>query len=123
MEYIDMKMDELLLASFGEETTKINVKFSKTIQVKQYEPETVTVESELEFNGSLLGITRDTITNVLQSTLEYSVLCHNYKKGLITNEEFGKSKENLEESAEAILNKYEKLTGSSRHSLLNLQKQ
>lgn len=123
MEYIDMKMDELLLASFGEETTKINVKFSKTIQVKQYEPETVTVESELEFNGSLLGITRDTITNVLQSTLEYSVLCHNYKKGLITKEEFAKSKENLEESAEAILNKYEKLTGSSRYSLLNLQHQ
>ena len=118
-----MKMDELLLASFGEETTKINVKFSKTIQVKQYEPETVTVESELEFNGSLLGITRDTITNVLQSTLEYSVLVHNYKKGLITKEEFSKSKENLEESAEAILNKYEKLTGSSRNSLLNLQHQ
>lgn len=42
-------MDSLLQADFGEKSSKIRVSFKKTIQIEQYNPETMQVDTEVEF--------------------------------------------------------------------------
>ena len=115
-----MDMDKLLSSRLGEKGCKITASFKKTVQIKPYEPETFEVDAELEYDIELSSMERDAIANVLQSTLEYGVLCHLYKKQLIDKDEFRYNKNSLEISSEAILTKFEKITGKSRNDILHL---
>lgn len=113
-----MDMNTLLGADFGEKSSKIKVSFKRTIQIEQYNPETIQVDTEVEFEGHMQAIDRDTIICVLQSTTEYQALIHLYKKGLIDSTEFVNTRTKLEKSCEDVLTKYEKLTGKSRDTIL-----
>ena len=116
-----MEMDRLLSCKLCEKSNTIKVSFRKTIQIKPYEPEVFEVENELVFDRELTSIERDTIANILESTLEYGVLCHLYKKQYINKDEFALSKQSLELSSEAMLTKFEKITGKSRDTLINFE--
>lgn len=116
-----MDMDSLLSSKLGEKSSKISVSFKKTLQIKQYEPEIFDISAELSYDRELSSIERDTIANILESTLEYGVLCHLYKKQLIGRDEFASSKQSLELSSEAMLVKFEKLTGKSRNDILHFE--
>lgn len=116
-----MDMDKLLSSKLGEKSNKLSVTFRKTIQLKQYEPETFEVSSELEYDRELSSMERDTLSNILQSTLEYGVLCHLYKRQLISKDEFAYNKSSLELSSEAMLKKFETITGKSRNDILHIE--
>ncbi len=111
-------MDSLLQADFGEKSSKIRVSFKKTIQIEQYNPETMQVDTEVEFEGHMNAMERDTIICVLQSTTEYQALIHLYKKGLISSDEFVKTRAKLEKSCDDVLTKYENITGKNRDTIL-----
>lgn len=113
-----MDMNTLLSADFGEKSSKIKVSFKRTIQIEQYNPETMQVDTEVEFEGHMSAIERDAIICVLQATTEYQALIHLYKKELIDSQEFVSTRTKLEKSCEDVLTKYEKLTGKSRDSIL-----
>lgn len=113
-----MDMNTLLGADFGEKSSKIKVSFKRTIQIEQYNPETIQVDTEVEFEGSMSAIERDTIICVLQATTEYQALIHLYKKELIDSQEFVSTRTKLEKSCDDVLNKYEKLTGKSKNNIL-----
>lgn len=113
-----MDMNTLLGADFGEKSSKIKVSFKRTIQIEQYNPETIQVDTEVEFEGHMQAIDRDTIICVLQSTTEYQALIHLYKKGLIDSTEFVNTRTKLEKSCEDVLTKYEKITGKNRDTIL-----
>lgn len=115
-----MNLDRLLVTNFGEGSCKISASIKKTIQVKQYEPKAFELETELNFDRSFSLIEKAVIQNTLEVYLEYSLICHLYKVGIISNEEFADDKNKLELSSEAILTKYEKLTGNSRDTILEM---
>lgn len=114
-----MDMNALLGADFGEKSSRIKTSFKRTIQIEQYNPETIQVDTEIEFEGHMTAIERDTIICVLQSTTEYQAQIHLYKKGLISSDEFIVTRGKLEKLCEDVLTKYEKLTGKSRDTILN----
>ena len=114
-----MSMDELLKANFGELDETLTVSFKKTMMTAPYEPEAVQADAQVEFKGSMSAIERETITNILMNTTEYTVICHLFKKNMITSNDFKYKKDLLEASSEAMLKKYEKLTGNDRSVILN----
>lgn len=113
-----MKMDDLLKVNFLEKSSNVTVTVKKTVQTKQYEPLTIEVSSEYCFDGNSSGIEKAVVHNTVIATLEYTILCHLYKKGLISQEEFIREKSKIELSHEAIATKCEKLTGKDIKSFL-----
>lgn len=115
-----MKMEELLLSNFGEASSRITVSFKKNVQIAQYQTEAVQSDSELMMEKSMSAIEREVIVNTLACTNEFAVISHLYKKGQMSKDDFMSRKAKLEDSSEAMLRKYEALTGESRYNILGL---
>lgn len=115
-----MKMEELLLSNFGEASSRIMVSFKKNVQIAQYQTEAVQSDSELMMEKSMSAIEREVIVNTLACTNEFAVISHMYKKGQMSKDDFMSRKAKLEDSSEAMLRKYEALTGKSRYDILGL---
>lgn len=114
-------MNELLASSFGEQSNRLTISFKKTVSLGQYQTETVQADAEVIFDNKdgMTAIERETINNVLMCTTEYSVISHIYLKGQMSQQEFLDRRKKLECSAEAMLKKYEALTGKSRDTIIN----
>jgi len=115
-----MKMEELLLSNFGEASSRIMVSFKKNVQIAQYQTEALQSDSELMIEKSMTAIEREVIVNTLACTNEFAVISHLYKKGQMSKDDFMSRKAKLEDSSEAMLRKYEALTGKSRYDILGL---
>lgn len=111
-------MDDILKANLGESTSKIVVSFKKTIQVEQFNPEVVQIDCETEFTGKMSGIERATIASIIQSQIEYEAFAQMAIKGLINSDVYNCRKASLIASCNAMLQKYEELTGESSESLM-----
>jgi hypothetical protein len=108
-----------MMANFGEFNETLTVSFKKTLMTAPYEPESVQADAEVKFTGNMTAIEREVITNVLLNTTEYTVICHLFKKKMITESDFIHRRSLLEDSTEAMMKKYEKLTGKDRYELIN----
>lgn len=107
----NITMDDALKASFGETGSSIRATFKKTVNVKQYETESVEVSSTLEIDKDLTGVERMLISAILQSQLEYEAYIQLVCKGTITASEFEQRKKSLEQDMTMLANKAEEILG------------
>lgn len=112
-------MDDVLKANLGETGSKIAVSFKKTIQVEQYNPEVIQIDCEIEYKGSMDGIERTTIAGLVQSQIEYEAFAQMAIKGLISPDIYESRKAQLVSSCNAMLQKYEDITGKSADNIIS----
>lgn len=113
-------MDDIMQASFGESSQTIRANFKRTINVRQYETETVELSSILEINRTLTGIERMLISAILQCQLEYEAYIQLHTKGYITDSEFCDRKAMLEKDINMLACKGEELLNKPIEYLFNL---
>lgn len=95
-----------LTKSYGGRTKdKIVVTFKKTKQITQYEPETIEVTVESEFEGGLSEADRLINIAILQVQTEYAGLVNLRIKGLITDDFFIERRDSLEGIVNSIKRK------------------
>ena len=102
-------LDRILKSKLSSSPSKMHVLFRKVVRTADYETETVELSSEIE---------RAVIFNLLTASTEYTLLSHLYVKGTLSKEDFISGRDGLEKSSEAILRKYEAVTGESRDKIL-----
>lgn len=104
-------MNNILGAKFGEVDTKITASFKKTIQIAQYNPESIELTSELNIPEGTSGVDKVLIANLLDAQMEFagmwSLLCKKY----ITQEEYNERKAALELNISQLAEMYKKITG------------
>lgn len=111
---MDFSMDTILGASFGEASSKIRATFKKTVKIRDYETEVIEVESTLDMGEQQLsGVERVLVSATLQAQVEYGAYCNLCYKGLVTQEELYRRRENLTADVKALKEKAEAVTGQS----------
>ena len=108
---MDINMDKIMGASFGESSEIIRASFKKTINVRQYETETIELSSTLNIEKPLCGIERLIMSATLQAQLEYEAYVQMLAKGYVTQTEFDNRKLVLESDVAALVSKGEQLLG------------
>lgn len=98
-----VNMNDIMKASLGESSQTIRANFKRTINVKQYETETVEISAVLEVERSLSGIERMLISAILQCQLEYEAYINLRFKGYITDSEYEDRKRMLEQEINALI--------------------
>lgn len=116
----NVSMNDIMKASFGEASSNVRATFKKTINVKQYETETVEVSSTLEMDKPLNGIERMVVTAILQAQLEYEAYIQLACKGTITNSQLETRKSELEQDVNLLVAKAEQLLGKPINYLFDL---
>lgn len=106
-----VNMDSILNANIKGKNNVVEVTFRKTIQKRQYEPETIEVSTSMVLEDDVSGPERALITAVLQSQVEYSAMVNLVFKGSITEKELADRREELESCVNSLKNKAEALTG------------
>ena len=107
----NVTMNEIMKASFGETSSSIRGTFKKTVNVKQYETESVEVSSTLEVDRPLTGIERMLMSAILQAQLEYEAYIQLTCKGTITNSQLETRRQELERDVNLLKAKAEELLG------------
>ncbi len=115
-----MEMNDLHVSTFGYEE-EIRVRFSKTVQIRQYEPETLEYESTIKVNKPLRGIDRVVIAELAKSELIYSCHLALLSRRIIEKEQFVNVVKCLEEEINALDIKYKKITGTDMKETLMLR--
>lgn len=108
-----IKIDDIMKASFGEQSGTIRACFKKTVNIKQYETESVEANGTLTFDEPLSGIERMLVNAILQAQLEYEACLQLACKGYITNEQLKDRKKCLEDGVNLLKNYGEALMGKS----------
>lgn len=116
----EVTMDRIMSASFGETTSSIRSTFKRTINIRQYETETLELSSTLDIGRSLCGIERMVISAILQAQLEYEAYIQMSMKGYITSSEFDMRKKVLTEDVAGLVAKGEALLGKPLDYLFDL---
>lgn len=106
-------MDSILGAKFGANVSTIEACFKKTVKTREYETEVVELRATVEISPNASGIERMIATTLLQAQLEYTAYSNLAFKGIVTEAEFKKRKEELEASVNAVAGKYYALTGKN----------
>ena len=114
---MDINMDSILDASFGESSEEIRCAYKKTINIKQYESEVTELESVVKLNRPISGAERALICAILQAQLEYTAYCGLAYKGQITQSDMTNRKNDLELSVKAIKAKAESVLGKPLDNL------
>lgn len=112
-------MDDIMNAALGEESNKIRVVFRKTVKVREYETESVEVESSLELAGGITGLERMMVGAVLQAQVEYQAYIQLALKGIVTQTELVERKVELEKTINTLDAKSVELTGKSLDHIMN----
>lgn len=116
----EVTMDRIMSASFGETASSIRSTFKRTINIRQYETETLELSSTLDIGRSLCGIERMVISAILQAQLEYEAYIQMSMKGYITSSEFDMRKKVLTEDVAGLVAKGEALLGKPLDYLFDL---
>ena len=116
----EVTMDRIMSASFGETASSIRSTFKRTINIRQYETETLELSSTLDIGRSLCGIERMVISAILQAQLEYEAYIQMSMKGYITSSEFDMRKKVLTEDVAGLVAKGEALLGKALDYLFDL---
>ena len=116
----EVTMDRIMSASFGETASSIRSTFKRTINIRQYETETLELSSTLDISRSLCGIERMVISAILQAQLEYEAYIQMSMKGYITSSEFDMRKKVLTEDIAGLVAKGEALLGKPLDYLFDL---
>ena len=111
-------LDRILKSKLSSSPSKMHVLFRKVVRTADYETETVELSSDIELDSEVSEIERAVIFNLLTASTEYTLLSHLYVKGTLSKEDFVSGRDGLEKSSEAILRKYEAVTGESRDKIL-----
>ena len=106
-------MDKIIGASFGEASSTLRATFKKTVNVKQYETETVEISSTLEMDRELSGVERMLASAILQAQLEYDGYVQMRAKGYVTNEQLFSRRTELVDAVNLIKKKGEEILGKS----------
>ena len=115
-----VNMDQIMMASFGENSSTVRASFKKTINVKQYETEIFEASTTLEVGRVLTGVERMIISLTLQAQLEYEGYIQLCCKGYVTQTQLEERKKYLEQSVNLIKQKGEVLLGKPVDYLFEL---
>lgn len=113
----DYTVNDILGAGFGETKGKISAKFRKSVLIKDYHPEEIELEAELEV-GNISGIDRVLITAILEAQLEITAYMNLLFEGKVTQEEYNKRAEQIRLEINTLAAKYEKITGKKADEYL-----
>lgn len=114
-------MDSILGAKFGTEAGTLEASFRKTVKTKEYETEVVEVKAKVDIEPNASGIDRMMGLALLEAQIEYSAYSNLVFKGVITEAEFAKRKEDIERSVNAVASKYVGITGESPAEKFNIR--
>ncbi len=106
-------IEDILRASLGESGSKIRATFKKTINIKQYESESIEAETVLEIEEGLTGAERVLLSAILQAQMEYTAFVAFLAKGQVTQAEFNQRRAELEGEIAILKGKAEMVTGKS----------
>lgn len=118
---IMITMDSILGAKFGAEAGTLEASFRKTVKTKEYETEVVEVRAKVDMEPNASGIDRMMGLALLEAQIEYSAYSNLVFKGVITEAEFAKRKEDIERSVNAVATKYVGVTGESPADKFNIK--
>lgn len=116
-----LKMEDLMSMSFGDVASEIDVTVKKTVNIRQYENETVEMNVKLKMDEPLSSGERLFITEAVAAQLEYALFVNMYAKKLVTETEFKRRKEELESAITNVMNKVETVTGKSMQRFMDLK--
>lgn len=105
-------MNDIMQASIGEVSNKLEVTFKKTVLIRDYETEVIESTSTVELDHNVSGIERMFITALLQVQMEYTAYCNLAAKGIVTNIQLAERKKMLEEGLYAIKYKADQILGA-----------
>ena len=114
-----VSIENVMQATFGEDSEEVRASFKKTVLIRQYETEVIEAESVLKFSRTLSGAERMLISAMLQVQLEYTAYCQLLFKGLITSTELRQHREGLEQGISQIKEKAEIVLGKSLDEYIN----
>lgn len=107
-------MEDIMNASLGEVSNKITIKFKKTVQVRQYETETIEAMSSVEIEEPLVGIERMFVSAIIAAEMEYTTYLSLASKGYVTSRELAERKQVLEEELYSIKYKADTILGKGK---------
>lgn len=116
-----LKMEDLIGMSFGDVSSEIDVTVKKTVNIRQYENETVEMNVKLKMEEPLSSGERLFVTEAVAVQLEYALFLNMYAKKLVTESEFRMRKEELESAITSIKHKVESVTGKSLQRFMELK--
>lgn len=120
---MEINMDKVMEASFGEASSTIRAQFKKTVSIRQYETEVIEAEATVNMGDQKLsGIERMLIAAIMQAQLEYEAFLNLKCKGLITSEELNGRKIDLVQDLQSLINKAEELLGKPMDKYFELIK-
>lgn len=117
---MNLNMDNIMKASFGEASDTLRATFKKTVLIKQYETEVIELETTIKIDEKLTGAERMFITAMMQVQLEYTAYIQLAMKGLITQTELNNRRLQLEESLQALKTKAESVLNKSMDKWLEM---
>jgi len=77
-------VNKMLKSNFDETKSTVKASFRKVVQVKDYESETVDLQTEIEFDRVLTVMERVFIASILKNSLEYSAMISLYNRNYVT---------------------------------------
>lgn len=104
-------MDDILVMSINTEileeiqVSKLKINFKKVVNTAQYETETFESEVEVDVPKGLKGIEMEMIHAIIESQLEYGILVKLFKRGSLTDTEWGQKRERIEDYVTSIFAK------------------
>lgn len=113
-------IDNILQASFGEVSNKISAEFKKTILIRNYETETMTITADITLDKAVDGMDRTLISCLLQAQLELQCYTTLYMQSKVKKDEYDKRKHAIEYSVNVMAEQYERLTGRDAGDYLAL---
>lgn len=116
-----LKMEDLISMSFGDVASEIDVTVKKTINIRQYENETLEMNVKLKMDEPLSSGERLFITEAVAVQLEYALYANLLSKHLVTETEFKARKEELESAITSVMVKVENSTGKSMQRFMDLK--
>lgn len=106
-----INMDDVMQASLGEVSNKLDVTFKKTVLVRDYETEVIEATTSLDLEHPVSGVERMFIAAILEIQMEYTVYCNLAAKGMVTASKLKERKQALEEGLYAIKYKADIILG------------
>lgn len=107
-------MNDVMCASLGEISNKLEVTFKKTVLIRDYETEVIESTTTVEIDHSVSAIERMFITALLQVQMEYTAYCNLAAKGIVTGIQLNERKKMLEEGLYAIKYKADQILGEGK---------
>lgn len=103
-------IDKILNTQFGDPGGELAIEFKKTVKVKQYETEAISVSMRVNLQDAS-GPYRVMAYTLLEAQAEYAAMANLVTKGHITQQEFILRVQALESYVNSMAAKYKSITG------------